>query len=420
MGWFSSIFRKKEELEKAYIDLGELEQWFDMKSESLLEGIKESIKEDISSINTYLAKLKESSKALEEAKLRNDNIPERAVQIMEGNRRAYISAINNFAGSIQLPAIIKFDAVSDFVSDFEDRITSFTKISARNYHILQEFFAHESNQIAQSVKDIDLAVRGLLDNDYKKVDNVLANIARLKEMVKRKETAGIMLTDYEKERYEILKTIEKINADTEGMKKTRDYRLLQEAERKRDEIKRQIRENEKRLFEMLAPLERPMKKFSKISQDDEKLILGYLESPLESLSVDKDLKILSLMPKIKDSIEKGELELKDKAKEKAIAQIGFINEAAIRDITAKNSMLIEAQADNENSLKMNMAIQKQNEAEYRIGHLKDKLAKLDANIEKLGRFLETEGIEGLLVQIKKDILDVTNTDLKIKVKDKII
>ena len=94
MGWFSKIFKKEEpQLETAYVDIEELQQWFESKSEPVLEDIHSSMKEDLDKINEFITNIRSASKGLGEAKLRNDKIPERAMQIMEGNRKAYINAV---------------------------------------------------------------------------------------------------------------------------------------------------------------------------------------------------------------------------------------------------------------------------------------------------------------------------------------
>src|SRR3989344_408048 len=333
MGWFSSLFKKEKELQKAYIDISELQQWFNSKSEILIESIRESIKEDMDRINELIAQAKDSSKALEEAKLRNDKIPERAVQIMDGNRKSYINAVNNFVSNIQAPSEINFGTVSEFVSSFEDNLSLFTKTSARNYHILQEFFAHESGNIAKNIREMDVVVRSLLDNDYKKINSIHSSISKLNELLKKKETAEIMLSEHEKEKAELTSQIDSANEGISSLKGSRDYRFLKEAEGKRNEITAQMKGIEKSISELFSPLEKPMKKFAKIASDREDIIGEYLESPLNAAINDKGFKITEVVEKMKASIENGEIELNDKAKEKALAQIGLINGIALKNFT---------------------------------------------------------------------------------------
>lgn len=414
MGWFKSLFKKEEELQRVYVDIDELEPWFISKSDIRIENIKESIKEDMDKISQLIEQIKTSSKVLEEARLRNDKMPERVIHIMEGNRKSYLTAINNLMGRIQPPSTINFSSVSEYVSQFEDSITSFAKMSSKSYHILQEFFAHESGEIAQRIKEIDLTVRGMLDNEYKRINGMMENINRINDMMKKKETAEIMLEDHRKESAGLRAEIEASKANIESLKKTKDYRFYLETEKTKDQLKAQMKDVEKRVFEMFAPLDRPLRKFAKISAENEKLIDAYSEEPMNALLADSDLKILPLLERMKSLIERNEIELKDKAKEKAIANINAIIIMVLRDSVAEYSTLRETYDERERSMKLNTAVHAQNEYEYKISHLKDKLAKIEANKEKLERFLELPGLDSALESAKKDILEMFNTEIVIR------
>lgn len=420
MGWFKSLFKKEAELQTAYVGVEELQQWFDSKSEIIIENTKESIKEDFESINNNISQIKKDSKVLEEAKLRNEKIPERAIHIMEGNRKSYINFVLNFIDKINTPAAVNFNVVSDFVSDFEDSLSQFTKNSAKNYHVLQEFFAHESGSIAKRIRDIDLTVRGLLDNEYKKINSITEDIGKISEMLKKKETADIMLSDQEKERFGLMQEIESIKQKINELKNSKDYKFFKEAEKKKDEVAKQIKDVEKGLFELFAPLERPMRKFAKIAAEGDDIITSYSKSPLKALLDDKGLKIIELMAKMKNSVQDGQVELKEKAKEKALKQIDEIKKEVLKNLLDEYNSLNELYAENERSLKMNMIVQKQNEAEYKLTHLKEKLSKLEQNIEKLNKYLEMPEIEQSLRAVKKNVKDILNTELRIKMGNKLV
>lgn len=414
MGWFSSVFKKKEELQKAYVDIDDLQQWFESRAEIRIENIKSSIKEDLDRINQFAEQIKSSSKVLEEAKLRNDNMPERVIHIMEGNRKSYINSVNNFISRLQRPSAINYSSVSEFVSQFEDNITSFAKASSKSYHILQEFFAHESGKIAQNVKDIDLTVRSMLDNEYKKINTIMENIAKANDLLKKKETAEIMIKDHQRERADLIRDIESAKKGIEDLKKTKEYRFFLETERSKDQLSRQMKDVEKRIFELFAPLDRPLRKFAKISAEGEAIINSYSESAFNALLNDGEFSILGLLEKMRDVIEKGELELKDKAREKAIAQIAAITPEILRDSVAEHIALKETYAERDRSLKLNTAHHTQNEFEYKISHLQDKLGKIEKNIEKLERFVEMPELDQSLDSIRKDVLESFNTEIVIR------
>ncbi|MFO8016877.1 MAG: hypothetical protein R6U32_07295 [Candidatus Woesearchaeota archaeon] len=422
MGWFSSLFRKKKEPEirKKHIHVNELRQWFDSESETAIESIKNSIKEDLDSIKENKEKIKEASKTLEEAKLKNDKIPERAMHIMEGNRKSYIQAVNNFMESLEMPSVINFSTVSDFVSDFEDKLSNFTKTSARNFQVLQEFFAKESGEIARNIKDMDLTVRNLLDNDYKKINNISANIEKVNELLNKIGSAKQMLSDYEKQRYQLTQEIQKVKDSLEELKGSDDYKRVKEAEKKKSDTEKRMKEAERRLSELFAPLERPLRKYSRIIPEGEDTLNAYLESPMKALQDDREMKILSILDRMRSSIEKGELEIKDKAKEKALKQISMITEDTLRKLLSEYDSLKEAIDGMDKSIKYNMALQRKDEMEYKLSHLNEKLSKLDENIEKLNKYMHMPEMEEALKEIREEAKDALNTDLRIKIDSKVI
>ena len=69
MGWFDSLFRKKEGVETAYIELNELPSWFDEKTEPLIDNLKDDIKIKLDEIKANCDRAKENLNALSQAKL---------------------------------------------------------------------------------------------------------------------------------------------------------------------------------------------------------------------------------------------------------------------------------------------------------------------------------------------------------------
>src|SRR3989344_8030815 len=164
MGWLKSLFeKKKEEPQKAFVTANNLSEWFDDQTEELLEEIKAEIAENLTTINNEKVEVQKQLELLEQSTLMNDKLPARALQIMEGNRASYINAVNIFLKQLNPPASVNMGNVTGFLSLFEDALSSFTKSSARNYHVLQEFFANETNSVVRHLKAIEEAARNLLD-----------------------------------------------------------------------------------------------------------------------------------------------------------------------------------------------------------------------------------------------------------------
>ena len=193
MGWLKSLFGNKKEIDTVYVELGKLSLWFDEKTEPLLENIKDDIQAKFNEIRINCERARESSRALANTMLRNDKIPERAIQVMQGNREAYIKSVNLFLDQIKTPSSINMGLINDFLSRFEENLNYFTKTSSRSYYVLQEFFRDESGAIAQYIKKVDFLARSIFDNDYRKINAVSQKIEEIDSFLALRKKAGDLI-----------------------------------------------------------------------------------------------------------------------------------------------------------------------------------------------------------------------------------
>ena len=146
------------------------------------------------------------------------------MSVMKGNRDSYINAVNLFLNQTKVPTAINIGAISDFLGRFEDSLNTFTKTSARNYYVLQEFFRQESGAVAQNIKNIDILSRSLLDNEYKEVNEVRSKIEKIENFIELKKKASGVLED-EKANLNSIKASKKdIEDKIEKIRQSRDFR----------------------------------------------------------------------------------------------------------------------------------------------------------------------------------------------------
>ena len=99
---FLKKFFSSPEIPQEKIQLDQMTSWIDDKSKIISEDLDNKINQTLEKINGEKEKIKENLKILETAKLRNPNIPERAITIMEGNRSAFIRKVSYFFTNINL------------------------------------------------------------------------------------------------------------------------------------------------------------------------------------------------------------------------------------------------------------------------------------------------------------------------------
>ena len=118
------------------INLQNLEEWLNQKSKPLMEEVQQQIEEILMKINEELQRTRFNIEVLENAKLQNPNIPFKAKQYMEGNRKAYIRSVNSFLGHLEINNRDYFYLI-DFCKLFDELIGELNKGTLRSYMILK-------------------------------------------------------------------------------------------------------------------------------------------------------------------------------------------------------------------------------------------------------------------------------------------
>jgi len=111
-----------------------------------------------------------------------------------------------------------------------------------------------------------------------------------------------------------------------------DYKNFNLLKKQKDELNNNLKTKEESFNHQLHNLEAGLKKYERITLDYQNLIKGYRENPMSTLLKDKNRDLIPLLEKLKQSILKDEIELRDKKREKTIIMIESINEDQIKNI----------------------------------------------------------------------------------------
>ena len=130
----------KEEEKEEKIHLDELSNWTDEKTKQIFESLKNEINDAVSAINEEKERVFENLKKLENTKLQNQNIPERAKTVMQGNREAFVRKVSGFFNNTNLHYNDFYDLI-ERCKAFERGIDELAKSTARSYQILSQFFS---------------------------------------------------------------------------------------------------------------------------------------------------------------------------------------------------------------------------------------------------------------------------------------
>ncbi len=329
---------KQEARKVTEISLQNLEEWLNEKSKPLMEDVNRKIEEILMKVEEEIQRARLNVEALESAKLMNPNIPFKAKQYMEGNRKAYTRAVNSFIGQMEINNRDYFYLIG-FCKTFDNLINDANKSTLRSFTILQEFFSNETGKIAQNLKNFDdfFSELKLALNSEKVVDvnNAREKIQSLREKAKQKINLSIDLRDMEASLQ--LSSAEKDSVMTEIISFTNsdehgNFVSLNEEKRGRETA---FYRDENEILQSFSALERALRKYSHIAFEHEELVLEYLKQPIETLANDRELKIAEIMQNLERLLNEGQLQIDEKKKEKLLEEIKKLNKEFLQQFLKK-------------------------------------------------------------------------------------
>ena len=400
--FLKKIFKSDEQEAKQIkeINLQNLEEWVIEKSKPLTEDLKQQIDGILMKVDEETQRARFNIEVLENAKLQNPNIPFKAKQYMEGNRKTYARSINSFLGRMEINNKNYFYLI-DFCKEFERLLDDLNKGTLRSYTILQEFFANEAGKIAQNLKNFDTLFselkKVLNDHSIVSINNLKEEIQNLRLRMRQKinldvdfknAEAGLKLANSEKE--SLLGEIMEFN---KGEEHSNFLKLSDELKIK----EKNFYEDQNQILQSFSVLERPLRKYSHIAFEHEEIVLDYLKNPIETLAGDKELKILEILKNLKKMLNEEHIKIDEKKMEKSIEEINkihkeFIEEfikkyfsfkSEIEDLDSKikaTGVAHKLKNFNKNLEEVNFKIEKNNQ-EY--NELKDDVVKTDNSILSL-------------------------------------
>lgn len=320
------FFKKSSKKEIKEIGFDELDKWIEANSKKIFDDTNLKLLELREKIEEERKKLVDNIRILEKAELKNPNIPERAKQIMHGNRRLYVFKVNKLLDEIYLPKT--FDDIIVFCGSINKSLDNFSKTTLRSYYILQDFFRDYVIDTSSNIKKIGIltkTIKEIIENSGIDKINDLRN--KLNDIQKK-----IKLKDSFNEDIKILKeNMEKQNKKIKGkerrLKKFEEenrYKKFIDLMNRKKVLERRLEDIGKEILYSFSDIKVALKKYERITLE-EKLVRKYLDEPFKTLLDDKELKIIEVIIKMKESIEKNEIELKDRKKSKILKDLNNLN-----------------------------------------------------------------------------------------------
>jgi len=410
---FSLIKKILMPKEKIGITLENLENWFSGKTKDFYEKTNIRIKEIKHKIKEEISATEENLKILEEAKLKNENIPLKEKQFMEGSRSFYIKKIRLFINSLD----ISDEDLIGFAEGMKKRIDELGSSTLRSYQILQHFFEHEAYGLAQNIKRVDTLCRDLessiksreiiaiesIKDSIKNLNSSISKKENLKKSIKEKES---IIENLEKEKTKISSEIARKQQSNEF----KDYYRL-EVEQYR--LKEDVEELKSEFLHYFSVLEHSLKKHLKISFEDENLLARYIENPISALLDDKNLELISILKKVENNIIKEVIDLKDKKKGKTLEVINQINHEKINPFLDEYKKLTQKLKEVSEKMLSYSVLDEIDKIKKRLDEKTVEIEKAKKDAENMTQDILKIEINQLKKELKEKIDDFLNVDLSL-------
>ena len=396
--FLKKIFQNEEQQSRslAEVKLHNLEEWLNEKSKPLLEEVRLRIKEILYKVNEELQRTRFNVEVLENAKLQNPNIPFKAKQYMEGNRKAYIRSVSSFLGHMEINNKDYFYLI-DFCKLFDELIYDLNKGTLRSYTILQEFFANETSKIANNLKNFDILFKELKSvlNDEKMVavNITIEKIQNLKAKIKQKINMDVDFKSIEAELKLANNEKESTMADIEKFNKSEEHNSFLRLNEEKKAKQNAFYNDENMILQSFSVLERPLRKYSHVAFEHEELVLDYLNNPISTLTDDKNFAIINILKNLEKMLNENRLQVDDKKKEKSLEEIKKLNKKFIDQFLKKYFSFKSEFEEIENKIK--------------VSGVTDKFKNFNKKLEGINVKIEKDTVE--FERLKNDVTKLTNS-----------
>lgn len=375
----------KEQIKE--IELSKIEKHMNLILREILVGYNKKITEETEEIEQLKENIMQELRQLHKKSLMNPNIPQREVQIMDGNRDAYVKNTSKFISSIELPK--QYMELYDFSVEFNTALEQMAKDAQKNVFILNHFFANEIKTISKNLNNIEeiiINIRTLFEkHNIESLKEIKDNVHLMNKNLLRTSILESEIKEHEAIKSELSeknsKLVERITTITSGT----DYKALESFAKEKERADEEIRKIISEINSLFSPIETALKKYYYKNQE-KKILKQYLDDSAKALIEDKNIEIFSILKDLKENIDT--IDLKDKKRENAIEALNKLESEYLQNIRAELLKLEDHKQHIQTRITHNSASLNLSEQQYWINTNNDKIQKHSELIEKLHQDIE--------------------------------
>lgn len=401
LDFFKKFLKPREKV----IKFSELNEWLDTHNSEL-----ENIKECLRGLEMSKLEISESLKALEKVDVSSAKVEEKVKHIVQGNLPAYANTISIFLRRMMIPKEANPVSLEIFCNTFDKEFDSLNKRTFRNFQIIRELVGKELEDVARSVKSLELLVKELKKSSekVKEISELKEKVGLIKNSLESKEKNDLKRQELQKSREELLQLCEGIIKEIENLKNSNKAKDLESLRTEEKKISDSIKCLENQSVTLFSPLQKALKKYNNICFI--KKVGSYIENPAEALLNDDNLEILSFLKDVKKMIEEGKIEIKDDKKKKTAESLDKLDESFIKKFIAEHSSLKKGLSLISKQIKSNTILKEISDLERELNIQKFKIENVEREINKI-RDLD---IKSEITALEKRLGEVFSFKVKIE------
>lgn len=306
------VLTPESALEQLEVLSGKIERGFDEKLTALSERFKRES-----------SKTRKNIQRLEQGTLLNKDVETRHLQLMEGNRKAYIRKIEQFLDAVAETTSLNKEKAHQTAEYLRDRLESLLKSTQKSYFVLQEFLANESRNLASNLKAFDKLISELKEThesqeeQFSRIETVRDQLAGAGRQPEREE--GLRKSAQRAD-----DSAAKAEQELDSFRRSKRYRELTKLKKRQEELKAESSKLTNQLAQFLSVIDRAMRKYLKMSADPE--IVSAVLNVTEQVLLLEPKRLKNLLPRLERAISSGEVSLKDKKRKKSLETIQQVKE----------------------------------------------------------------------------------------------
>ena len=332
-----NIFEKKEETKSSItLSLKELEQY----AEDEIKKLEDKAVADSSPIVEEIEEVKNDAlkilKKIDERTF-SEKIEKKMYKPVKTAKPIFIKGMRGALQHIKTRNFQNYDDIIFFHKSFQNSLKSIDSLQKGTGRHVTFVYREEMPRLGTELNSfIDLSnkLKEIIDTkeeDTDSIEEASTNIKEIKNLKEITKESSARKKEIAKKREKSKRDIRELRKKLETLEKSIDFKKLISTQNKVETVKEEKTQLKGQIYNQLHPLKRVFKKFKRITErgnsklsKEELVILGdYINHPFKTFQSEdkKSLAILNILKESKESIKKGELQLKAKEREKIIEKI---------------------------------------------------------------------------------------------------